>query len=97
MPAHRPPFACVIFVAIPAMLSLVQGLSADEAATTDAEVRAAITRSLPFIEANGNAWINEKKCVSCHRVGMMTWTFTEAVRAGSPSSVTTSISGSTGR
>jgi hypothetical protein len=35
------------------------------------EVRAAIQRSIPYIEEKGVWWIETKKCVSCHRVGTM--------------------------
>ena len=79
MKAYRSPFVCAVALMIPAALAWAGPLSADEPAD---EVRAAITRSLPFVEAGGVAWINEKKCVSCHRVGMMTWAFNEAAGRG---------------
>lgn len=45
---------------------------------TDQAVHAAIDRSLPFIEERGQWWIEEKDCVSCHRVDMMVWSLTAA-------------------
>jgi len=46
------------------------------------DVRAVITKSLPYIEQEGVSWINKKDCVSCHRVSFMTWALDEASRHG---------------
>ncbi len=48
----------------------------------DAQVRASIQRSIPHIEKQGVWWIENKKCMSCHRVGMMIWSLNEARRHG---------------
>lgn len=45
---------------------------------TDQAVREAIQRGLPSIEERGQWWIEEKDCVSCHRVDMMVWSLTAA-------------------
>ncbi len=45
-------------------------------------VRDAIQRSIPFVEKKGNWWIEEKNCVSCHRVGNMVWSLTAARKNG---------------
>ena len=37
------------------------------------EVRKAIQRAIPYIEEEGNAWIQEKQCVSCHQIPYMHW------------------------
>ena len=46
------------------------------------EVRAAIQRSIPYIEEKGVWWIETKKCVSCHRVGTMLWSLSAAQQKG---------------
>jgi squalene-hopene/tetraprenyl-beta-curcumene cyclase len=51
-------------------------------ADSEAATRDVVTRSLRFVEAGGTAWIEQKKCVSCHTVGMMIWTHNEARRRG---------------
>ncbi|MBI3864087.1 MAG: terpene cyclase/mutase family protein, partial [Planctomycetia bacterium] len=45
-------------------------------------VQAAIGKSLEFLEDEGLAWKNDRKCASCHHVPMMIWSFNEARRAG---------------
>lgn len=56
--------------------------SPDLTVPPDDPVRQAITRSLPYLESAGVAWMNGKKCVSCHRVSFLTWSFNEAARHG---------------
>ena len=51
-------------------------------ADSDAGARQIVSRSLRFVEAGGTAWIEQKKCVSCHTVGMMIWAHNEARRRG---------------
>lgn len=46
------------------------------------QVRAGIEKSLPYIAERGAWWIEEKDCNSCHRVGNMLWSLTEAQRLG---------------
>lgn len=53
-----------------------------QAEVVDDEVRASIQSSIPYIEEQGAWWIDEKKCVSCHRVGTMVWSLNEARRNG---------------
>ncbi|MCA9060181.1 MAG: terpene cyclase/mutase family protein [Planctomycetaceae bacterium] len=48
----------------------------------EAEVRAAIEHSIPYIEEQGVAWIEAKDCVSCHRTGTMTWSLAAAKQQG---------------
>ena len=45
-------------------------------------MRAAIGRSLPFLESEGVAWKETKGCTSCHHVPMMIWTHHEAEKHG---------------
>ena len=53
----------------------------DAGATLD-DVRAAVTRSLPFLEDEGMAWMETRKCTSCHHVPMMLRTHREARQRG---------------
>jgi len=46
------------------------------------EVRAAVERSLPFIEKKGVEWIRDRKCSSCHHVTFMIWSHREALERG---------------
>lgn len=46
------------------------------------EVRQVIERSLPYLEKGGVSWIEERKCLTCHKVTFMVWGFQEAQRAG---------------
>ena len=39
-------------------------------------------RSLPFIDAEGQRWIEEKKCVTCHQVPFMVWSLNAAADRG---------------
>jgi Prenyltransferase and squalene oxidase repeat len=56
-------------------------LAAGRLAAEDA-VRATIERSLPFIEREGQRWIDEKKCVTCHQVPFMVWAQNAAADRG---------------
>ncbi len=51
-------------------------------APTDQMVRATIERSLPFIQTEGQKWIDEKKCVTCHQVPFMVWSLNAAAERG---------------
>src|SRR3954463_13430761 len=51
-------------------------------APTEPAVRAAIERSLPFVQAEGERWIAEKKCVTCHQVPFMVWALNAAANRG---------------
>src|SRR6476620_198247 len=56
-------------------------LAADPPAS-DEQVRLTIERSLPFIEEEGQRWIDEKKCVTCHQVPFMVWSLNAAADRG---------------
>lgn len=49
-------------------------------AVSPADVRSAVQRSVPYIQERGTWWIEEKNCVSCHRVHSMVWSLSEAQR-----------------
>src|SRR5262245_2315865 len=55
---------------------------AAEPVAADEPVRAAIQRSLPFVQAEGDRWISEKKCVTCHQVPFMVWALNSAAERG---------------
>lgn len=84
MPARPLPWRTLIMAT--ALIALVDssrgaevsGQAVPANAPTDQAVHAAIDRSLPFIEERGQWWIEEKDCVSCHRVDMMVWSLTAA-------------------
>lgn len=45
-------------------------------------VRAAVARSLPYIERHGVAWIEKHGCVSCHQVPVLVWSHNQAAAQG---------------
>src|SRR5689334_13807049 len=51
-------------------------------APSEQQVRAAVERSLPFVMAEGEKWIAEKKCVTCHQVPFMVWALNAAAERG---------------
>ena len=57
--------------------------SQSKAADTSAEsLRAVVQNGIQFVEAKGVYWIESKKCVSCHRIGNMTWSLLSARAKG---------------
>jgi len=46
------------------------------------EGREVVKRSLPFLEKEGVAWMEDRGCVSCHQVPSMLWSLNGAARAG---------------
>lgn len=52
--------------------------------SSDAPLRRAVERSLPFLEKEGLAWIKAKDCLSCHQVPFMLWSHQEARGRGFP-------------
>src|SRR6185503_7701895 len=52
-------------------------------AVQDADrARAAVERSLPFLEREGLAWMEKRGCLSCHQVPFMLWAHDEARAKG---------------
>jgi hypothetical protein len=56
--------------------------AADDAKSDLAAVRSVVTRSLPFLEQRGVAWITQRGCVSCHQTSFLIWTHVDARRRG---------------
>ncbi len=63
-------------------LACCLALLAADAPPTDADVRGVVERSLPFVEGEGQRWIDEKKCVTCHQVPFMVWSLNAAADRG---------------
>jgi squalene-hopene/tetraprenyl-beta-curcumene cyclase len=51
-------------------------------APSDEQACVAIEKSLPFVMAEGERWIAEKKCVTCHQVPFMVWALNAAAERG---------------
>src|SRR4051812_25997069 len=49
---------------------------------TPSNVKAAVQRSLPYIERVGTEWMTERKCNSCHVVTFLVWSHNEAAAHG---------------
>jgi Prenyltransferase and squalene oxidase repeat len=49
---------------------------------TEAQVREAVGKSLPFLSQSSAAWRDNKKCVSCHQIPFTLWSLHEARRRG---------------
>jgi len=64
-----------------ALVSCTLVLAADPPPTDD-QVRSTIERSIPFVLAEGQRWIDEKKCVTCHQVPFMVWSLNAAADKG---------------
>src|SRR5262245_50895759 len=50
--------------------------------TNPRNVRAAVERSLPFIERSGTAWMQERNCNYCHAVTFLVWSHNAALARG---------------
>ncbi|MCA9006642.1 MAG: terpene cyclase/mutase family protein [Planctomycetaceae bacterium] len=63
------------------LLTLSIGALPDAQPTT-VQIRETVQRGIPYIEEKGLWWIEEKKCVTCHRVGNMVWSLQAAKQRG---------------
>ena len=75
----------VLFGTLICCLGLVNATCAEaqeSGRSADATILAAIEKSLPYIQKQGRYWINEKKCVSCHRITFMNWSLSAARENG---------------
>jgi hypothetical protein len=64
------------------LLSLALLTAATAVRAEDEDARAVAQRSLPFVKAQGLAWIEERQCASCHQIPSMLWSLNSAARAG---------------
>lgn len=54
----------------------------DQVAPSADQLGKTVKRALPFVIEKGEWWIEKKKCVSCHRVAMTTWSLSAAKQKG---------------
>ena len=54
----------------------------DPAQVNDTAVRDAVSRSLPFLEKEGAAWMKDHGCMSCHHVPFLLWSHRSAQAQG---------------
>jgi hypothetical protein len=71
-----------IAVVVLTWLFVAPAIADEPASPSDAAVRAAVERALPYVEKEGLAWMKDRKCVSCHHAAFMLWSLQEAQRAG---------------
>jgi squalene-hopene/tetraprenyl-beta-curcumene cyclase len=65
------------------LLCLLLPAAAPAAPNADAaEIRSAVEKALPYLMDRGQWWIDEKKCITCHRIGVAVWGLHEAARRG---------------
>jgi len=74
----------LILIAVTALLGAgVNGnVLGDQELDRQDQVRHTIKRSLPYLAEEGQWWIEDKNCVSCHRVAIMTWSLRIAATQG---------------
>ena len=63
-------------------ICLLAGFFADTPVPESVDVCKVVERSIPFLEKEGVAWLETKKCATCHHVPMMIWTHHEARQRG---------------
>src|SRR5262245_4826738 len=64
------------------LLSLTLGQPSSTDTVGPAQARQAVERSLPFLREEGIQWARKRNCISCHHVGFMAWSLSEAQRSG---------------
>ncbi len=69
---------------LPLLLGFAMAMArAGESVRSDeGQVRAAVTKSLGFLAKEGDTWMNEKNCNSCHTMPFLLWSHREAKRRG---------------
>ena len=73
----------VIFASLFCFGTLSAMVSADDPAqVNDTAVRDAVSRSLPFLEKEGVAWMEDHGCMSCHHVPLVLWSHRSAQAQG---------------
>ncbi|MFH5802978.1 hypothetical protein [Alienimonas sp. DA493] len=65
-----------------ALLALTAVLPDESAPADAAAARAAVERAVPYLQTAGDRWIEQKDCVSCHRVGNQLWALGVAAQSG---------------
>src|SRR6478735_624907 len=79
----RPSMTRVIFATLFCFGTLSAMVWADDPAqVNDLAVRDAVSRSLPFLEKEGVAWMKDRRCMSCHHVPFLLWSHRSAHAQG---------------
>src|SRR6478736_158401 len=73
----------VCFLPLFCLCSMIAAVQADDPApVSDTAVRDAVSRSLPFLEEEGVAWMKDRRCMSCHHVPLLLWSHRSAAAQG---------------
>lgn len=73
----------VFFLTLFCLCSVIAAVRADDPAqVNDTAVRDAVSRSLPFLEKEGVAWMKDRGCMSCHHVPLLLWSHRSAQAQG---------------
>src|SRR5215471_13195051 len=73
----------VFFLTLFCLCSMIAAVRADDPAqVNDTAVRDAVSRSLPFLEKEGVAWMEDHRCMSCHHVPFLLWSHRSAQAQG---------------
>ena len=73
----------VFFLTLFCLCSKIAAVRADDPApVSDTAVRDAVSRSLPFLEKEGVAWMEGHGCMSCHHVPLLLWSHRSAQAQG---------------
>ena len=73
----------VFFLTLFCLCSMIAAVQADDPApVSDTAVRDAVSRSLPFLEEEGVAWMKDRRCMSCHHVPFLLWSHRSAQAQG---------------
>jgi hypothetical protein len=81
MPRDLPIPGAALFLVI-GLASLASAVDSHSDPVSESQIRSAIERSLPSIEASGVAWMKSKNCVSCHNVPFLLWSHNLAKSRG---------------
>ena len=65
-------------IALLTVLACLDTASRADSGVDQSTVRGIVSRALPAIRQGGESWINNKDCLSCHRVGFQLWALNRA-------------------
>jgi len=71
-----------LLAAIACWAVISPAFAADDKPPLGAEARKAVERSLPYLQREGVAWIENHNCISCHHVPFLLWSHNAARSAG---------------
>src|SRR5579885_3316633 len=61
---------------------LLATVSAPGGEATPNAARRSVEKALPFLEKEGLAWLQNRKCIACHHGAYLIWSHREAARIG---------------